>query len=122
MVGVEMGEQDMEKVSSSSGTRVINSSPPFEFVMVTPEVGLVTVKVAVVPPVSTVTSKLPAELEPLSPKGLMLQEAEGQDEASTEIRADSTGSEILLTATSSYIPSSVARRKVTVSPGSGKSG
>src|SRR3989338_11346521 len=99
MVGVEMGEQDMEKVSSSSGTRVINSSPPFEFVMVTPEVGLVTVKVAVVPPVSTVTSKLPAELEPLSPKGLMLQEAEGQDRDSPKKEPDSTGREKFLTAT-----------------------
>src|SRR3989338_757803 len=103
MVGAGEGEQDMKKISSSSGTRVINSSPPFEFVMATPEVGLVTVRVVGVPSLSTGTSKLPAELEPLSPKGLMLQEAEGQDDASTEIRANSARGEIFLTATSSYI-------------------
>src|SRR3989338_3372875 len=99
MVGAGEGEQDMKKISSSSGTRVINSSPPFEFVMATPEVGLLTVRVVGVPSLSTGTSKLPAELEPLSPKGLMLQEAEGQDRDSPKKEPDSTGREKFLTAT-----------------------
>ena len=123
MVGAEGGGggvQLMEKVSLSFGAKVIKAPPPLELVMVTPETGLVTVRVVWVPSGSTSTSVLDIEPEPLNPKGFMLQEAEEQEEASTAIRAVSAGSETFVTTTSSYmLPLEVVppTRKVTVAPG-----